>query len=377
MAPTRIGIVGLSTNATGSGWAKMTHLPYLRASPQYEITGVLNSSLASSQAAVDQFELSSTAKAYADIDSMASDPNIDLIAVCVEVKMHAKFVRAAFEHKKRVYCEWPLGRNFEEANELAALAAERGIQTYVGLESRLSPVSVKLREIISSGVIGKVTSTDVIGSLGFPPRVWSERLMFYIDVHSGQSPLHTRVGHFLDAFCFVVGEFASLQPLLATHQTKVDVYDVPMSELANSAKDPDMPFASVKRTAPDEFLLQGKLETGATASFHLRSGNNDADGNMLRWLITGTEGLVEVTQKTGQFVRDKSVEIKLVKGGEVTTVELDWETKGEFEMFGDNVVLATPGRNYKAIADNVEEAIIDFEHAARRHKLLDQIVRSG
>jgi predicted dehydrogenase len=377
MAPMRVGIVGLSSHAVGSSWAKMTHLPYLRRSPEYDISGVVNSSLASSKAAIQEFGLSSTAAPYADIDSMASDPNIDLIVVCVEVKLHAKFVKAAIEHGKKVYCEWPLGRHFEEANELATLAAERGVQTYVGLESRLSPVTTTLRQLISSDIIGKITSTDAIGCLGPPPKIWSEGSMFYLDVHSGQSPLHTRVGHFLDAFCFTVGEFQHFQPLLATHQTEVNVYDVPVSQLAEVVKNPGTPFRTVKRTSPDEILLQGQLIDGAVANIHLRSGANDADGNMLRWLITGTAGVIEVTQKTGQFLRDKSVKIELVKDGKITVVDLDWDTDEEFGMFGDHVVLTTPGRNYKAIAENLEWAIIDFQHAATRHKMLDRIIKVG
>jgi predicted dehydrogenase len=69
---------------------------------------------------------------------MASDPNIDLIVVCVEVKLRAEFVKSAINHGRRVYYEWPFGRNFEEANELATLAAERESKRTLVLKSPLS-----------------------------------------------------------------------------------------------------------------------------------------------------------------------------------------------------------------------------------------------
>lgn len=376
MAPIRVGIVGLSTNTSGSSWAKNTHLPYLNASPHYMITAVLNSSLQSSQSAVEAFGLEK-AKPYEDIGSLASDPNVDLVVLCVEVKMHGPMVRAAIEHGKDIYCEWPLAQSYEEATELAALAAQKNIQTYVGLESRLSPPLVKLRELISSGAIGEVISTTVSATLGQPPKVWSERVQFYLNVHSGQSPLHTRVGHFLDAFCTLLGEFESLHPLLVTLQKEIKVYDVPVSQIAEAAKDSSTPYRTVQRTAPDDILLHGVLTNGAAASLHIRSGEKDADGNMLRWIITGSEGLIEVTQKAGQFVRDKSVQITLVQNEEKTVVEMDWDTEGEFQMFGDLVVFTTPGRNYKAIAEKNGRAIADFEHAAKRHKMIDEIVKRG
>ncbi|KAF2464289.1 NAD(P)-binding protein, partial [Lindgomyces ingoldianus] len=294
MAPTRVGIIGLSANPSGSGWAKTAHLPYLKANPNFEVIGVLNSSLASSQAAIDTFQLSA-AKPFADVDSMASDPDIDLVVICVEVKMHYTIAKTILEHGKNLFCEWPLGQNSDDAIQLAKLAKQKGVQTFVDLESRLSPVSVKLRELIGSGQIGKVTSTDVIGTLGPPPKVWGERVAFYLDVKSGQSPLNTRFAHFIDAFCYSVGEFESFQSLLATHQKEVKLYNVPMSQLAEAAMDPRIPYKTVERTSPDEILLQGKLTNGALAAIHLRSGENDADGNLLRWIITGADGLIEVT----------------------------------------------------------------------------------
>jgi predicted dehydrogenase len=373
MAPIRVGIVGLSTNPSGSSWAKTAHLPYLKANPHYEITGVLNSSLQSSQSAVREFDLSATAKAYGDIDTMASDPDIDLIVVCVEVSKHAIFVRPALEQGKRVYCEWPLGKNYEEARELADLAASKGVKAYVGIESRSSPPYAKLRELVSSGAIGEVTSTTVSATFGPPPKVWSEKALFSLDKNSGQSPLHTRVAHFIDGFSGVLGEFEIFQSLLGTHQKEVKVYDVPLQRLAEATKDLGVTFRTVERSAPDEIILQGKLTTGAMASIHIRSGENDADGNMLIWTITGSQGLIEVTQKNGPFLRDPSVCIKLVKAGKVHEETLDWDPEGEFNMFGDRVMLATPARHYKAIAENDEDALITFEYAARRHKMLDRI----
>jgi predicted dehydrogenase len=378
MAPIRVGIVGLSANTgIGPSWAKLAHLPYLTASPHYTVTGILNSSLESSQKAIEAFNLSETAKPFSDIKHMATDPNIDLIVICVEVKKHAALVKGTIEHGKNVYCEWPLAANHAEAEELAALAAEKGVQMYVGLESRRSPPCAALRDLLSSGAIGDVQSTTVTGTLGPLPQVWSERAAFYLDVYSGQSPLHTRIAHFLDGFCFALGEFGEYGVLLETHQKEVKVYDVPVTELENAVKDADAKSKVLKRTAPDEVALQGRLDSGAVASVHFRSGSTDADGNILRWTITGTQGLVEVTQTAGQFIRDMSVKIKLVKEGNVTDVNVDWDVEGEFKMYGEMVVLTTPARNYKAIAERDQEAISDFQHAVKRHTMIDDIIERG
>ena len=54
--------------------------------------------------------------------------------------------KAAIEAGKHVYTEWPLGRNTAEAEELATLARDKGVQTAVGLQSRVSPALLYIKE---------------------------------------------------------------------------------------------------------------------------------------------------------------------------------------------------------------------------------------
>lgn len=112
--------------------------------------------------------------------------------------------------------------------------------------------------------------------------------------------------------------------------------------------------------------------------FHTGANTADADGWNLRWTIAGTEGDVEVTQTVGVFLRDFSVRVRLVKGGDVVEdVPLDWGHEGEFGMFGENVLLATPARHYRATASGDKDGIVDFEHALKRLELLQLIVKGG
>lgn len=130
------------------------------------------------------------------------------------------------------------------------------------------------------------------------------------------------------------------------------MYDVAIAELPGVLEDPDhKPYRTVDRTAPDEVLIQGQLEGGAAASVHFHAGSNtvDGDGRILRWVIAGTEGEIEASQTAGVFLRGLSVRVRVLKGGGVQDVQLDWEDKGELSMFGEHVLLATPARHYRAI----------------------------
>lgn len=68
MAPIHVGLIGLSgappDEYEGVSWTPNAHLPYLKASPHYEIVALLNSFVESAKAAIKRYELPASTKAY-------------------------------------------------------------------------------------------------------------------------------------------------------------------------------------------------------------------------------------------------------------------------------------------------------------------------
>jgi predicted dehydrogenase len=67
-----------------------------------------------------------------DHEKLVTQPDVDVVAVTVKVPHHRELVSAALAAGKAIYCEWPLGRDLDEAQAMAALAAEQGVRTVVG-----------------------------------------------------------------------------------------------------------------------------------------------------------------------------------------------------------------------------------------------------
>ena len=129
----RLGFVGANVNSI---WSSQSHYPALLASPDVELTAVCTSRPESAEEARQVF---GAKLAFHDFREMAVSPEIDAVAVVVRVPLHYEPTKAALEAGKHVYTEWPLGRNTSEAEELAKLAKANGLQTAVGLQSRVSP----------------------------------------------------------------------------------------------------------------------------------------------------------------------------------------------------------------------------------------------
>lgn len=128
----------------------------------YQISALQNSSKASAEAAAEKYELKNVAT-YDNPSAIASDPNVDIVAVSVNVPEHYDLIKPALEAGKDVFSEWPLARNLAEAEELVQLAHEKGVRTLVGLQARQSPSIVKAKEIVASGKLGKILGTTMYG----------------------------------------------------------------------------------------------------------------------------------------------------------------------------------------------------------------------
>src|SRR5213083_50540 len=186
-----VGIIGVSPVR---GWAATAHIPALRALPNYEIRALSGHSAESARAAGEVFGVSVV---FSDHKQLVSQPDIDVVAVTVKVPHHRELVSAALDAGKAVYCEWPLGRNLDDARAMAALAAEQRVYTVVGLQARQAPAIQFVQQLLSDGYVGEVLSTTMVG-LSVPGEVVVQANAYMLDETSGANLLTIAVGHSLD-----------------------------------------------------------------------------------------------------------------------------------------------------------------------------------
>jgi len=101
--------------------------------------------------------------AFCDAEKLARHPDVDLVAVSVKVPDHHLPVMAAIEAGKHVYCEWPLGRNTDEAARMRDAANRKGVGHAVGLQGQVSPAINYTKDLIAESFVGRVLSATMIG----------------------------------------------------------------------------------------------------------------------------------------------------------------------------------------------------------------------
>src|SRR5229473_5930659 len=142
-----VGIIGVSPIW---GWAATAHIPALRALPNYEIRALSAHSADSARAAGEAFGVGAV---FSDHEQLLTQPDIDVVAVTVKVPHHRELVSAALAAGKAVYCEWPLGCDLDDARAMAALAAQQGVRTIVGLQARQAPAIEFIQQLLSDGYV--------------------------------------------------------------------------------------------------------------------------------------------------------------------------------------------------------------------------------
>ncbi len=93
---------------------------------------------------------------YADGMDLINDPNVELVDICVPVYLHKKYALAAIAAGKQVFCEKPLSRTSEDAQEIAVAAEKAGTAFMVGMCIRFWPEYKHALDVIKSGRAGKI-----------------------------------------------------------------------------------------------------------------------------------------------------------------------------------------------------------------------------
>jgi predicted dehydrogenase len=353
-----VGIVGVSPIR---GWAATAHIPALRALPNYEIRALSAHNTESGRAAGEMFGVGAV---FSDHQQLVTQPDVDLVAVTVKVPHHRQLVSAALDAGKAVYCEWPLGRDLDDARAMAALAAQQEVHTVVGLQARQAPAIEFVKELLRDEYVGEVLSTTMVG-LSVPGDVVAQANAYMLDKANGANLLTVAIGHSLDILNYVLGEFTDLSAVADLRRPLITIEETGQQ---------------IVKTAADQIAVIGTLTSGATASIHVREAV--AGGTGFLWEINGTNGTLRITAAAAQpqiypltvagaHGRNEPAELAVP-----AALTQKWPALTSLE--------GTPaynvGRAYAAFAadlDNGTHTVPDFADAVRRHEVIAAIESSA
>lgn len=105
-----------------------------------------------------------------DFSDMLGDERLRVIFIAVPPNSQFLLGKAILESNKNLYCEKPIGLNFNEANELNLIRTNLEKNVFVGFQFRFDPGLIFLKSLVTSKFLTEVSRIEVnwhtIGSSG-------------------------------------------------------------------------------------------------------------------------------------------------------------------------------------------------------------------
>ncbi|HVW01885.1 MAG TPA: Gfo/Idh/MocA family oxidoreductase [Planctomycetaceae bacterium] len=265
--PVRVGIVGAGANT------RLRHIPGLRAVPQVEIVGVVNSTPASTERVSREFGIRKT---YTDWRALVDDPEIDAVVVGTWPNLHSDVTCAALTAGKHVLTEARMARNLVEARRMVSVARAHShlvaqiVPSPFGLEE-----DAVMRKLITERYLGDLREAVVIGA---DDTFWDY-----------SRPLHWRQDRELSGF--------NVLSMGILHETLMR-WTPPVTRVFAQAQtfEPRRPVPAQLRegqvTVPDSVQIVTQLEGGARGIYHISGVLLFGPGKQIH--LYGTHGTIKL-----------------------------------------------------------------------------------
>ena len=273
----------------GYGWVARDYMaPGIRAA-EHRLVAVADPGEASRAAAEAE-----GARAYARLEDLVNDPEIEAVYVATPNHLHREAIEALAGSGKAILCEKPMAASLDEAE--AMVAALRGGETFYGtaFDQRHHPAHRAIRDVVRAGRLGTVTALRIVYAC------WLDR---------GFSPLPGHDNWRVDRARAGGGAFIDLAP----HGLDLAGFllDDPLDAVAVMAQARVHDYAVQDHGVDDGAMLVGRTAGGVLASLHVAYNHPDQLPRR-RLEIVGTGGLVVAENTMGQDA-----------GGRVTLTGLD------------------------------------------------------
>ncbi|KAG9229451.1 hypothetical protein BJ875DRAFT_499924 [Amylocarpus encephaloides] len=365
MAPIRTAFIGISSST--SSWAAKAHLPYLvsqRGREKFEIVALYNLSVEAAQHAIKIYDFPPTTKAYGDPEKVAADLDIDLVVNCTRVDLHYTTTLPSVRAGKAVYVEWPLAHDVDHARKLASAARQSGSRTVVGNQGRISPIVLKIKELLGQELIGKVLSSEFRASGGpFDGDIVSLQYKFLTQKASGGNVVSISFAHLWDLVQSVLGEVVELRPNLQIQRSNIRVIDPHTMSIVETVRTDVPDLINITGTiAPSDTVVDG-----AKLLARYRRGEPFPEEPALVWVINGEREIRLVSPGSSAlhataYFKPVTLEVHSFASGSIQRVDWSWsDWKKELPIVSRSV-----GALYEAFTDQTQLPIQAFDLATHR-----------
>jgi predicted dehydrogenase len=185
----------------GLGFVGRAHLEALRRQG-IPVQGLLGSSPDRTREACNALRVD---HAYASLDELAHDKNVDVVHICTPNHLHFEEAKALLEAGKHVMCEKPLAMDTRQSDVLIEFAKQNQRVGGVAHNLRYYPLCQEAHSLVERGLIGepRLVHGSFLQDWLFYPSDWNWRLEPHL---GGEMRVVADIGtHWLDLMMWITG----------------------------------------------------------------------------------------------------------------------------------------------------------------------------
>lgn len=280
--------------------------------------------------------------------ALVRDPGVDIVAVSVKVPEHRAVVLAALAAGKNVFCEWPLGRDLAEAEEMAA-AVPKGAHVMIGTQALSAPAVLHARKLIDEGHLGELQVCRVFSPTGGWGDSAPPHYAYLQDKANGATLETIAGGHTLTMLEYLLGAYREVDALNSIMRKQVPIMG--SDEV-------------VERTCADHMLVLGRHESGCVSTLEVTGGVANRDFSL------------ELVGSKGSLTMSSSFPGGYQAGTIVLETSFDAPPVPAHVVEGLKYAPVNVAEAWARFADDIENGaftVPDFDDAVRLTKLLDAI----
>ncbi len=343
----RVGIIG-------GGFGAKVHAPLMKSHPGFEVVAISSVSRGRIE---DIKQVTGLENVYDNWQEMLVKEKLDLVSIVSAPLLHHDMVLGSFKHGCHVLCEKPMAANTNEAEKMIKAKDKANKLGFINFEFRYLPARQKVKEVITSGQLGKIMHVNYTFSLpGYERAISSKRGWLSQEDQAG-GMLGAYGSHMFDSLLWWMDQKINfVKGQLATH--------VPLFVDENGEKE--------VRTADDTFQAVGSFTSGTTFTVGLISVSRHSPGWRLE--VYGTDGTLIMNEDKKVFVGIGNEPIAEVEVGAERNVpedmsKIDTRYFQAFYPFLDYVYEAV-------INDRMHPHLPTFESGREVQIILDEIRKS-
>lgn len=176
----------LKVAVIGTGFIGSVHAKNIARHPGAELVAVSDANIEFAK----KVAATTGAKAVGDIAEIFSDQAIQAVLIATPTDTHVEYLNRAAAAGKAIYCEKPIGLDYDEAEKAVRAVRAAGVPVMLGFNRRFDASHAAVKEAVDRGEVGKVEIVQLTSRGPNPPPI------SYVKVSGGQ--LRDQTIHFFD-----------------------------------------------------------------------------------------------------------------------------------------------------------------------------------